>query len=999
MSKIHFHWLTELFQNNEKKFVILFFFIAAVVLISTTLQFGEYIIDDAGISFTYARHLIEGEGLVINPGGEKVEGYSNPLWVFLIAVIMKIGLFHPIITPKVISVVLILGTFIVINKIYREFNSGPVGCIFSGIICVLIATNTSLVMWSTAGLENPLYIFLIIWSGYRLYKELNDSSFYPISGILFFLTAITRPEGIVYVIAGVGAGLFFLRSKSVIRQYAIIFGLFSVLFLIYHIWHYSYFKDIFPNTYYAKQLTIPLTERLFSFDWRGWSYIFNGLSGYSLFPLLLFLPAALLTARFRQSIVLLLLLGASLGLPLYSGGDWMLQYRFLYPTFFLIIVIAGLGVVNVLSYHFRRPVLPIIIGSVFLIIFIISWKSSQEQFTSMAGFYTVPFKSVKNVYYNTNTKLGDTLLINQPTIQCADLGATSYYGGLTIYDVGVLADYHIARYRFTDYYREYIFEERKPDFLSFQGPAVARFTKMHQYEIFHEDYAVYQKNHFETTLEGDSLFDGQFIRKSNVHSKTVPYYAYDSDHPSLAGWYIPDAIEENDSTIVIALFWTAPLPEKVEDSIVIQVSGSGNNNWIRVLPIGYHWYLPKDWRDGGVVSQYIHLPILKEGTAEYLSIEAYSSDSSSLFLHHLTISNSARLAAMQTVKEASFLTAGTPAETIQWTERLMMQFDLDFWKADEGYTFVKQQLDYHFDAPTSEFMASDTDSLLSIFLALKKITPGHRGLLKIGHLFHDYYIAAADSLLGLSHVSHLQAFKCCLKANDAWAGDPLVRKKIEMMRPWVEYLSTSNIETQNTSTIALLELACDAHRKYIRGSVRKHDMFVEFVREFLFEGINLDTVFDSLSLEDRFQLCQLGDLDFTLENCYGDAGPLQIFGDGALEVVQSHLRKLPNGKYLFDAILIPHSLPDRRYVLELNIVPRDTSSIPEQFKWKGVYPRSFGSLPALWDLDDHKATYVWREIELLGKPDKYSIAVFVSGGPPWYPLKSDAESTIYYFPK
>ena len=39
--------------------------------------------DDAMISMRYARNLARGYGLVWNPGGERIEGYTNPLWVSL----------------------------------------------------------------------------------------------------------------------------------------------------------------------------------------------------------------------------------------------------------------------------------------------------------------------------------------------------------------------------------------------------------------------------------------------------------------------------------------------------------------------------------------------------------------------------------------------------------------------------------------------------------------------------------------------------------------------------------------------------------------------------------------------------------------------------------------------------------------------------------------------------------------------------------------------------
>ena len=43
--------------------------------------------DDALISMRYARNLVEGHGLVWNPGGPPVEGYTNLLWTLWMAVL------------------------------------------------------------------------------------------------------------------------------------------------------------------------------------------------------------------------------------------------------------------------------------------------------------------------------------------------------------------------------------------------------------------------------------------------------------------------------------------------------------------------------------------------------------------------------------------------------------------------------------------------------------------------------------------------------------------------------------------------------------------------------------------------------------------------------------------------------------------------------------------------------------------------------------------------
>src|SRR5205823_2454437 len=81
---------------------------------------GTWLIDDAGISFAYARSLATGQGLVAQPGTEPVEGFSNPLWTFLLAALFRLGLFDVVWTPKVLSVMLVAVTFAVVTGELRR---------------------------------------------------------------------------------------------------------------------------------------------------------------------------------------------------------------------------------------------------------------------------------------------------------------------------------------------------------------------------------------------------------------------------------------------------------------------------------------------------------------------------------------------------------------------------------------------------------------------------------------------------------------------------------------------------------------------------------------------------------------------------------------------------------------------------------------------------------------------------------------------------------------
>ena len=73
---------------------------ASVIALISVGYIGHYLvyclpqpffIEDAAITFSYARNLVEGEGLVTWPGGERVEGYSNALWTFLMAALYALG--------------------------------------------------------------------------------------------------------------------------------------------------------------------------------------------------------------------------------------------------------------------------------------------------------------------------------------------------------------------------------------------------------------------------------------------------------------------------------------------------------------------------------------------------------------------------------------------------------------------------------------------------------------------------------------------------------------------------------------------------------------------------------------------------------------------------------------------------------------------------------------------------------------------------------------------
>jgi hypothetical protein len=215
------------------------------------------LIDDAYISFRYARNLAEGAGLVFNPGSERVEGYSNFLWVILLAAFAKLGL-----TPdRVAAWASLFFTFCLwlgaawCGRRLLDPHRRSWWCIAP----LLLAVNRSFAVWSTSGLETRLFELLaligigLLWWDTR--KRIAGATQRSWRGpFVLGLAAITRDDAVVLV-AGAAvatewrvwrAGRWNVRDAS--RVWA---GFFAPV-LVHLIWRLAYYGDLLPNTYYAK---------------------------------------------------------------------------------------------------------------------------------------------------------------------------------------------------------------------------------------------------------------------------------------------------------------------------------------------------------------------------------------------------------------------------------------------------------------------------------------------------------------------------------------------------------------------------------------------------------------------------------------------------------------------------------------------------------------------------------------------------------------------------
>ncbi len=287
-------------------------------------------IEDAAISFAYSKHLAMGEGLVPFIGGERVEGYSNPAWVFFLAPFSLIFDLHA--AAKWIQVLLCVPTVWITWYAAREAMGRENH--FALAAPAVLAGSAQFAIWSGSGLEMSLMNFLMAAAVWRSLIEIRIGG-WPWSALLWFGVTISRPEAILYAaVAGFCAMVFQLHARRGLVPTLQWLVTFYLPFGVYQAWRYSYFAWELPNTYYAKLERRPEFPLL---DWAGksWKYTRNFMHevGWGFF-LPIWVLGAMGHTRWRFPAAIAISLAMALAVDL--GAD----QRYLLP----IVVTALLGV-------------------------------------------------------------------------------------------------------------------------------------------------------------------------------------------------------------------------------------------------------------------------------------------------------------------------------------------------------------------------------------------------------------------------------------------------------------------------------------------------------------------------------------------------------------------------------------------------------------------------------------------------------------------------------
>jgi len=141
--------------------------------------------EDAYITFRFARNLANGFGLVFNPG-ERVFGFSSPLWTLWLALGFKVGA-PPVAWARVTTLALEVVTIVTVAAMLRRaFGHRSAWC-----FAFFFALWPYFAGVSVSGMENQAMVALLaLASAWCAAKS-------PLSGPALAALALMRPEGLV----------------------------------------------------------------------------------------------------------------------------------------------------------------------------------------------------------------------------------------------------------------------------------------------------------------------------------------------------------------------------------------------------------------------------------------------------------------------------------------------------------------------------------------------------------------------------------------------------------------------------------------------------------------------------------------------------------------------------------------------------------------------------------------------------------------------------------
>jgi arabinofuranosyltransferase len=397
--------------------IILLLIICIFVVHALSMNFTQ---DDAFISYRYVKNFINGHGLVFNPG-ERVEGYTNFLWIMLLSFFVQLGL-NIIIVSKVLGIAAGVTTLFLIYQISLHFFRKK-DWFFPLFAPLLLASNSAFAYWSISGLESVFFVMAVLLSVYFYY---TNERLMVISSAL---SSLIRPEGVlVFVI--IILHKFFFKKDNLKSCLSYIFG-FALLLLPFVVFKIFYYGDLLPNPFYAK------TGFSLEYVKAGLSYFWLFLRHYGLWGALYLIPVVIYKDLDVKGRLILLFVSVYTLYIIVIGGDVLKAHRFFLPILPFLYLLFSLALMK-LNSMLKKQVIPIFLAIAFsgLTFFLPrNWIMNVRE--AEVGLYLKMSKYAERLRQSFGTDF---------TLAMSTIGAISYLTEAKVIDMLGLTDPYIAKH-------------------------------------------------------------------------------------------------------------------------------------------------------------------------------------------------------------------------------------------------------------------------------------------------------------------------------------------------------------------------------------------------------------------------------------------------------------------------------------------------------------------------------------------------------------------------
>ncbi len=508
-----------------------------LIYLAHALLFGDWIVDDAGISFAYARNLAMGHGLVAQPGLAPVEGFSNFLWTVLLAALHRVRLFDPLLTPKLLSLALVGASFLLLHRSLARLD--PAAKVVSLVALCLTALDTAFVAWTVSGLENPLYVFLVCVLFALLVRERTAGATPRLSlaaGAAAAGIAMTRPDGILYVLLYPLLTPFAEgppRPAVAARRIGLFTVAFAALFGGFLIFRVAYFGDLYPNTYHVKggptgEAVIELLA-LHPDMVRKLLALMAGVAGPlgGLVAAALGIASAFLAGRGQlrwSHAAPIAFAGCAAAVYLLLPPDWMGHHRFATPFFPFFYAAGGMVAVAIgrelLPLAPRRSVVGRLAATAALGLALLYFAPRS---VLLAAEPAIPFAAVEAEFGQRFNRFAAALGIENGSILLPDVGGALWSSRLRVYDLAGLCDPTIARAlrEGREALHEHVFTVVRPTFIHVHDywTAVAALEADPRLARDYVPLLIYVEPQVLTWTKGRPLHSGTFVRREATTGK------------------------------------------------------------------------------------------------------------------------------------------------------------------------------------------------------------------------------------------------------------------------------------------------------------------------------------------------------------------------------------------------------------------------------------------------------------------------------------------------